>query len=155
MHSIVIRTRRRAPIDYPTSDPQYSLLTSESILLNHTPALNQFSIPGAESSYQLVGSNGRLLYFYAHGGPIFALPFVAVLNRLGLSAVNPEGEYNFRGEMRMQRLIAAFLMSTFAGTLVWCARLLLSSTWSLALVVAAIFGTQIFSTEALGLWGHT
>ena len=144
-----------APVDYATSDPQYSLLTSESILINHTPALNQFSIPRGESSYQLARSNGRVLYLYPHGGPIFALPFVLVLNRLGLRAVNPEGEYNLRGEIQMQRLIAAFLMSTFAGTLVWCARPLLSLTWSIALVVAATFGTQILSTDALGLWGHT
>src|SRR5271166_790534 len=70
------------------NDSQYSMLSAESILHNHTPDLSSYSIKNYEAdlpfntiagkhAYQLTRTNGRLLYGFPHGTSFLSLPFVA------------------------------------------------------------------------------
>src|SRR5215472_4020773 len=79
------------------NDSTYSMLTAQSLIQNGTPDLSRYVIPDFEASlpfwtirgrhaYQLVRTNGRLLYGYPHGTSFLSVPFVALMNRLGVSA---------------------------------------------------------------------
>lgn len=153
-----------------TSDPKYSMLLSESLLMQQTPALNHFSIPGLDQTtlasqldprqyrrgvWQLVRVNGRLLYAYPSGSSLLSLPFVAGLNVLGLSAVRKDGSYNEIGEIWIQKIIACVLMAITTCVLFRTAALVLPISWSVVLAIAGAFGTQIWSIASRGLWSHT
>jgi len=122
----------------------YSIAVSESILKNHTPALNQVSIPGLDiatlssrdyygGNYRLSRINGKVLYSYPHGSSILSLPFVALMNAAGISAIRSDGSYDFRGELLIQKTLAAFLMAILAVVFFRTARLMLPISWSLVL----------------------
>ena len=83
------------------SDACYSMLLSESILLDHSTHLNryQFPAPIQESSrcasptgpialsyttYQLDRIDGNVAYCYPNGSSILSIPFVGVMNFLGV-----------------------------------------------------------------------
>lgn len=105
--------------------------------------------------YQLANINGRILYVYPNGGSILSLPFVAALNDLGISAVRPDGTYSLLGEFIIQRFIASLLMALLAVVFFRTACLLLPMSWSLAMTIAAAFGTQIWSSATRALWSNT
>jgi len=143
----------------------YSIAVSESILKNHTPALNQVSIPGLDiatlssrdyygGNYRLSRINGKVLYSYPHGSSILSLPFVALMNAAGISAIRSDGSYDFRGELLIQKTLAAFLMAILAVVFFRTARLMLPISWSLVLTMGSTFGTQIWSTASRALWSH-
>jgi hypothetical protein len=155
-----------SPVNRAESDPMYSIAVSESILKNHTPALNQVSIPGLDiatlssrdyygGNYRLSRINGKVLYSYPHGSSILSLPFVALMNAAGISAIRSDGSYDFRGELLIQKTLAAFLMAILAVVFFRTARLMLPISWSLVLTMGSTFGTQIWSTASRALWSHT
>lgn len=151
------------------SDAQYTLLVSQSILTNHTPALNGYSIPGLNAAtlpshsdllsprpdYQLVNLKGKLLYFYPHGSSILSLPFVAFMNTVGLSAVRSDGSYNYLGEIKMQKILACLLMAVLACVFLAIAEALLPLSWSAAIAFTASLGTPIWSSATRALWSQT
>jgi hypothetical protein len=149
-------------------DSRYSLLLSESLLTNHTPALNAYSIPeldfnilppepnmfGGIKFYQLIRVNGKVLYYYPHGTSYLSLPIVAALRAAGES-VAPAGRYDEDRETREQRLLAALLMAVLACIFLRTAELMLPASWSKVVAIGAAFGTQIWSTASRALWSHT
>ncbi|HTY55847.1 MAG TPA: hypothetical protein VMB26_11625 [Candidatus Binataceae bacterium] len=150
-------------------DSKFSLLLSESLLTNHSPALNAYSIPGLDfdtlppdvnlitggSFYQLMRLDGKVLYYYPHGTSYLSLPMVAVLRGMGESVVSAGGRYDKAREEREQHLVASFLMALLACIFLRTAELMLPDSWSKVVAIGAAFGTQIWSTASRSLWSHT
>jgi hypothetical protein len=148
------------------TDGKYSLLVSESLLRNHSfvindrsiPQLQPFARPGYQANgypYQMEVSRGDLLYAYPIGSSILSVPFVALMNLVGVSAQSPDGEYDAAGEQVMQGILAALLMAILTVVFFRTALLLLPLSWSIVLALGGAFSTQIWSTASRVLWSHT
>jgi hypothetical protein len=150
------------------SDSKYTLLVSESLLEWHTPLLDHYQLPRPRpdqprdpvpldeaNSYQLSLAGGHIIYFFPHGSSYLSLPFVAVMNWLGVSAAYPDGRWNLRGEVALQMSLAALLMATLTCIFFATAALLLPDLWSAVVALGAAFGTQVLSAASRGLWSHT
>jgi hypothetical protein len=148
------------------SDASYSLLVSESLLRHGTFALDAFvetpldpaahpASSGGELPYHLVKSGGHVYYAYPSGTSILSLPYVALSHLVGMSAVFPDGSYNYREERRMQLRLAALLMALLSVVVYRIAAMLLDTRWALAFTAAAALTTQVWSTASRGLWSHT
>jgi hypothetical protein len=151
-------------------DSQFALLTTESLLKNRTPALDRYQIPGLDPSvlpshrglarpgmfYQLVRIGGRVMYLYPHGGCFLTIPFVAVLDALGVCTVKNGVTYDFISEVLQEKLVASFLMALVAAVFFEIgAAAKLPATWSAALAVAGAWGTPIWSSASRTLWSQT
>ncbi len=140
-----------SPIKEIEADPKYSMLVSESILKHGTPALNDIGIPGLDESmlpahpdlevwrsfYQLVKINGKVQYSYPHGSSLLSLPFVALLNAAGLTALDAKGNYSYAGEIWIQNLVNSLLMAFAACLFLEAACVLLPWSWSLGITIGA------------------
>ena len=138
---------------HQVSDSAYSMMVSESLIHHRTFALDHYSLP--RSDYRLEESRGHLYYLLPPGTPVLSVPYVAVMNTLGVSAVNPDGTYNPRGEMIIETSLAALLMASLAVVFLITARLLLPLGWSIAITLGGILGTQVYSTASRALWSDT
>jgi hypothetical protein len=150
-------------------DTKFSLLTTESLLRNHTPALNGFSITGLDAVhlpahpdlaedrdfYQLVQIYGKILYRYPHGGSILALPAIAVMDAAGVSVARAGGIYDPLEELVLGRLLASLLMAILAAVFFRTAILMLPISWSIAIAAGGSFATQIWSSASRALWSQT
>jgi len=74
---------------------------------------------------------------------------------LGVSAANPDGSYDRRGEVVIEAGLAALLLATLAVIFFCTARLVLPLGWSVAAALGAAFGTQVYSTASRALWSDT
>jgi hypothetical protein len=153
------------------SDGKFSLLLSDSILRHHSTHLNTYGFQGpiaenvpcvpsvalADSGflYQLDDIDGNIVYCYPNGGSILALPFVALMETIGLRPASPSGVYDLLGEGIMQLLLAALLMAVLVCVIFLTARLLLDSSLSVLVALGAGLGTQIWSTASRTLWSQT
>lgn len=148
------------------TDSNYSMMVSESILKYGTFRLDHYNIPhkapfsgpGIVASgypYQLEVSDGHLYYTFPPGTSILSVPFVGMLNILGVSAVNPDGSYSYKGEVRIERVTSAILMAFLSVVFYWTARLLLGVKESVVLSLIGVLATPIFSTASRGMWSHT
>lgn len=147
-------------------DSTYSMLTADSLIHNFTPDLSHYSIPDFDAdlpfdtvrgnhAYQLVRTNGRLLYGFSHGSSFLSAPFVAFTELCGLSPANQGHRYEFGGEIIIQKILAAIVTATTVTVMFWCAALVLSLPWSALVAVGAGLGTQIWSTASRAMWEHT
>ncbi len=150
-------------------DTKFSLLTTESLLRNHRPALNGFSIAGLDAVhlpahpnlaenrdfYQLVQINGKILYRYPHGGSILALPIIAVMDAGGVSVADRDGVYNPLEEVVLGRILASLLMAILIAVFFRTAALMLPVSWSIAIAMGGGFATQIWSNATRALWSQT
>src|SRR5579872_375732 len=148
------------------SDSQYSMLTAESIIRNHTPDLSSYRIKNYREdlpfdtisgthAYQLGRSNGKLLYGFPHGTSILSLPFVAAMDLIGVSPATSDRKYNLAGEVMDQKMLAALLMASLVVIFFCTAMLLLDWRWSAIVAIGAGLGTQVWSTASRGMWSHT
>ena len=145
------------------ADSKYSMLVSESLLHHRTFTLDNYAFPDAKEpnapgwhgSYQLQLKNSHVYYYLPPGSPILSLPWVALMNVAGISAANPDGTYNPRGERIIQASLASLLMAAFAVLIFFSGRLLLPLSWSLLIAFGAAFGTQVLSTASRGVWSDT
>ncbi|MDQ3815038.1 MAG: hypothetical protein M3347_13955 [Armatimonadota bacterium] len=148
------------------ADSQYSMLLSQSLLQHRTFTLDHYPLPRLEPKqqigwisngylYQLELINGHIYYYFPPGSSILSVPYVAVMNALGIAAVNPDGSYNRQGEIAIQAGLAALLMAALATIFFYTARLVLPLGWSLLLSLGAAFGTQMWSTASRSLWSDT
>jgi hypothetical protein len=150
-------------------DTKFSLLTTEGLLRNHTPALNGFSITGLDevhlpahpnlaedrNFYQLVQINGKILYRYPHGGSILALPAIAVMDAAAVSVARTGGIYDPLEELVLGRLLASLLMAILVTVFFRTAILMLPISWSIAIAAGGGFATQIWSSASRALWSQT
>ncbi len=154
------------------SDASYSMLLSDSILLDHSTHLNryQFPAPIQESSrcvpptppialsytpYQLDRIGGNIAYCYPNGSSILSIPFVGAMNLLGVYPFDSDYRYNYAKEALIQRLLAALLMAGFTVVVFRTALLVLSITPAALIAVGTAFGSQVWSTASLVMWSHT
>jgi len=150
---------------HQVSDSNYSMLVSESLMKHRSFTLDQYAIPRYEPTwtgyfrdgpiYQLELVNGHLYYYLPPGTSILSIPYVAVLNVFGLSAANPDGTYNPRGEVRIEASLAALLMALLACIFFFTARLILPRGWSVIVALSGALGTQVYSTASRALWSET
>ena len=148
------------------TDSNYSMMLSQSLLDRQTFALEHYAIPRLPLEYhdhtwknghihqiQVVGEH--FYYYMPPGSSVLSLPFVAVMNRLDVSAVNPDGSYNALGEMRIETSLAALLMAALSAIFFLLSRLLLPTKRSLMVALGSAFGTQVWSTASRALWADT
>jgi hypothetical protein len=148
------------------NDSQYSMLTAESIIHNHTPDLSSYAIKNYQAdlpfntiagkhAYQLTRTNGRLLYGFPHGTSLLSLPFVALMDIAGISPATPDRKYNLTGEIVDQKMLAALLMASLVIICFQTALLLLDWRWSAIIALGAGLGTQMWSTASRAMWSNT
>ncbi len=146
------------------SDSRYSMLVSQSLLDRGSVDLDHYVIPGiyplqpaglGGRGYQLELVNRHLYYYFPIGSSLLSLPYVAVLQRVGISAVNPDGTYNPKRENRIQLTLAAILMASLACLIFLTARFVLPMRWSIVTAFGCALGTQMWSTASRALWSDT
>jgi hypothetical protein len=151
---------------HQVADSSYSMMLSQSLLDHRSFTLDQYAIPRLEptwhgyyfkngSIYQLERVGDHVYYHFPPGTSILSVPFVAVLNLFGVSAVNPDGTYNPRGEVMIEAGLAALLMAMLASLFFYTARLLLPPGWSATIALGGALGTQVYSTASRALWSDT
>ena len=142
------------------------MLVSESLLKHGSFTLDQYALPRYEPTwfgyyfkngpiYQLEIKDGHLYHLLPPGTPVLSAPYVALLNAFGVSAANPDGTYNPRGEVRIEASLAALLMALLACLFFFTARLILPTGWSVVVAIAGALGTQVYSTASRALWSDT
>jgi len=151
-------------------DSQFALLTSESLMRNRTSALNQFEIPGLNPTvlptrrglaqpgmfYQLVRRQGRVLYTYPHGSSFLSLPFVAMLNALGVSTLKNGKTYDLISEVLEEKLLASLLMAAAAAIFFEIGtQTPLPVLASTVVAIGGALGTQVWSSASRTLWSQT
>jgi hypothetical protein len=154
------------------SDARYSMLLSENIIRNHSVYLNAYQFPepiqegkrcashsvplqSAFLTYQLDRVRGNVVYCYPNGTSILSIPFVAVMNGLGVHTFNQDKLCNPVGEAIIQHVLAVLLMAGFAVVVFNSALQMLDVGPSLIVAVATAFGTQVWSTASRIMWSHT
>jgi len=148
------------------TDSNYSMLLSQDLLEHRSFLLDHYDIPRLPPEYhdntyqnghiheiELVGDH--LYYYFPPGTSILSAPFVAILNRFGLSASNPDGTYNLEGEIRIQALLAGLLMAIFTTLVFYTACLELPLVVSVVVAIGTALGTQVWSTASRGMWNET
>lgn len=150
-------------------DGRFALLLSDGILHHSSTHLNYYKLPGpipingpcppqlgdGIPLYQVDRLDGNVVYCYPNGGSILAVPFVALMETIGLRPASPSGTYNLLGEGIMQMLLAALLMAVLACVIFLTARLLLGASSSVLVALGAGLGTQIWSSASRTLWPQT
>jgi hypothetical protein len=142
----------RAPVRQ-LHDSKYTMLLAETVLRHGDLDLARYHLPPDDYRLRIAGLH-RYDYFPV-APAVLSVPFVAVLNARGHSAVRPDGAYDERGELAMDARVASALAATFAAVVYATARLLLPVGWSLGMTVTAALGTQVFSTVSRSVWSDT
>jgi hypothetical protein len=148
------------------ADSKYSMMVSQSLLDHGTFALNEYSLPQLErvdrgdyvlngNIYQLEWVGDRLYYYSPPGGLVLSVPYVALMNLFGVSAVNSDGTYNIEGDLRIQVSLAALLMAALATIFYFTSRVLLPVGLSVIIALGGAWGTQVWSTASRALWSDT
>ena len=142
------------------------MLLSQSLIHHHSFTLDAYQIPRLPPTQQLFHvSNGNvyqlelvgnhIYYFWPPGSSVLSVPFVALMNMLGISAAHADGTYDPSGEVLIQARLAALLMAGLACVFYFASRLLLPPGWSVLASLSAALGTQIWSTASRALWSET
>jgi hypothetical protein len=84
-----------------------------------------------------------------------SIPFVAAMELIGVSPTTPDGQYNFAGEVTLEKLLAALLMASLVVVFFRAALLMLDWRWSALVAIGAGVGTSVWSTASRGMWAHT
>ena len=151
---------------YWFSDSKYTLVVSQSLLSNRSFALDHFALPRLEPKlrdhyvwngdiYQQEWVGGHLYYYLPPGSSILSVPFVGLMNVFGLSVINADGTYNMDREIKLQGMLAVFLMAGLASIFYFTSRLVLPTSWSIVVAVGSALGTQMWSTLSRALWADT
>jgi hypothetical protein len=98
---------------------------------------------------------GNVYYRYPYGSSILSIPFVYLMNLLGVSTIDSNAIYDLRGEAAIQRATAAVTMGALASVSFLTYRRFLPLWGSVAVTLALALGSQVWSTASLGLWSHT
>lgn len=148
------------------ADSKYSMVVSQSLLQHGSFALDHYALPRLEhfergdyvldgNIYQLEWVGEHLYYYLPPGSSILSVPYVALMNRFGISAVNADGTYNIEGDLKLQVVLAALLMALLASIFYFTSRLVLPRGWSAVVALGGAWGTQVWSTASRALWSDT
>src|SRR4051812_5149863 len=144
-------------------DSRYAMFFSQHLLWNHSISAEGRAFPEVEFDgakirhvpYQLLRIGDRIYDFYPPGSALLSMPWVAVFNMIGVSAIDSNGIHDGHGEEVIQAYLAALLMAGLATLVFLTSRLVLSWPWSLILALAAAFGTQVWSTASRAVTSQT
>ncbi|MEI2742101.1 MAG: glycosyltransferase family 39 protein [Candidatus Competibacter sp.] len=146
------------------SDPRGSLLVSQSIIKHGTVKLDAYQekifnrygcvITNNADWYDCViyRKNGHYYYYFPLGTSIISVPFIAVLNLVGLDILSYSSGISY--EMYLQIIISAISSTLTFLFLFLLACLYLDSNKSLIISAITWFGTSFASTTATALWSH-
>jgi hypothetical protein len=148
------------------ADSKYSMIVSQSLIEHGSFALDHYALPRLERKergdyvlngdiYQLEWINNHLYYYLPPGSSILSVPYVALMNVFGISAVNEDGTYNIEGDLKLQVSLAALLMAMLASIFYFTSRLVLPRGWSVLIALGSTWGTQVWSTASRALWSDT
>ena len=148
------------------TDSNYSMLLSQSLIEHHSFVLDSYNIPRLAPEYhdhtwknghihQIELVAGHLYYYMPPGSSVLSVPYVALLNSFGISAVNTDGSYNPEGETKIETSLAALLMAALAVNFFFTSRLMLPTSWSGIVALGGALGTQVWSTASRALWADT
>jgi hypothetical protein len=147
------------------TDSRYSMLLTQSLLDRGIFRLDHYALPRHEpewnkthfeyGDYRLEASRGHVYYYHPPGSPVLSVPFVALLNHFGLSAVGADNAYDHQGEVKIETILAAFLMAALSCLFFYTARCILPTGWSVFVALGGALGTQVYSTASRALWSHT
>ena len=147
------------------TDSRYSMLLAQSLLDRGSFRLDHYALPRHEpewdktffkhGDYRLEASRGHVYYYLPPGSSVLSVPFVALLNPFGLSAAGADNAYDHQGEVRIEAIIAAFLMAALSCLFFYTARLILPAKWSALVALGGALGTQVYSTASRAMWSHT
>src|SRR5215207_1947386 len=147
------------------TDSRYSMLLSQSLLDRGSFRLDHYALPRHEpvwdethfkyGDYRLEASRGHVYYYYPPGTSVLSAPFVALLHPFGLSAVGGDNAYDHQGEVKIEIILAAFLMAALSCLFFYTARLILPTGWSVFVALGGALGTQVYGTASRALWSHT
>jgi hypothetical protein len=148
------------------NDSKFSMLVSQDLIQHRSFALDHFSIPRFSpvyreeyvqngELYQLEQVNNHIFYFFPPGSAVLSVPFVALMNSFGISAVKPDGTYDPEGEGIIEGYLAALLMAALIGLFFYTSSLALPSGLSAIIALSAAFGTQVWSTTSRAMYTDT
>jgi hypothetical protein len=148
------------------ADSKYSMVVTQSLIEHGSFALDNYALPRLEPRergdyvlngdiYQLEWINAHLYYYLPPGSSILSVPYVALLNVFGISAVNKDGTYNIENDLKLQVSLAALLMAMLASIFYFTSRLALPRFWSVLIALGSAWGTQVWSTASRALWSDT
>src|ERR1700726_2125606 len=114
---------RASPI-HTIFDSRYSIMFSQQLLWKHSFSFEAGAFPelqsrkpgqlherGKDLPYNLIQVGERFYYFFPPGSVILSMPYAALANAMGISAIDQNGVYNPSGEARIQADLAALLMA--------------------------------------------
>ncbi len=136
-----------SPVTNTSSDPQFGLLVSQTMLRDRTVQLDQHrEILAPILQRAFVELEGHTYYYFPLGTPIFSMPYVGLVNLLGFDMANQAQE------AAAQNLLSAVLVGlSFLVIYKICTQYL--STWSaLFLAVSTFLGSALISTMSTALW---
>ena len=141
-------------------DSKYVLVVSQSLIDNGSFKLDPYfggldDYSGVNIPHGMHVVNRHVYYWFPDGPAVLSVPYVAMMNLFGVSAMNADGSWANDAEARMQRGLAAILTAGIVVFLYRCARYRLPIGWSLAIAAVAAFGTSLFSSASRGLWSLT
>jgi hypothetical protein len=148
------------------ADSKYSMVVSQSLLEHRSFALDHYVLPRLPPNargdyvlngdiYQLEWVGNHLYYYLPPGSSTLSIPYVALMNSFGISAVNEDGTYNIENDLKLQVSLAALLMAMLASIFYFTSRLVLPRGWSAVVALGAAWGTQVWSTASRALWSDT
>ena len=110
---ISISVYLKAPVSL-VYDSNFTILVSESLIKEQSFFLDSCNTPHdnrhtyrAEDGrlpYQLREVNGHIVYFYPNGSSVLSVPYVALMNVIGISAENPDGCTAREGKLLSKRV---------------------------------------------------
>ncbi|MEO7795844.1 MAG: hypothetical protein ABIV06_13830, partial [Thermoanaerobaculia bacterium] len=146
------------PVAY-LSDSKYTLVLAQNILAGRGLELDRYfdatATPPPALSYQLRQHDGHVYLAYPNANAYLSLPFVALLNRCGLSPVDSRGAYDLVAETRMQRIVACGLAAALTALLYLGFRTFTSVLVSAAAALIASLGSVVLSNLTRALWTQT
>ncbi len=147
---------RAAPVQQ-LIDSKFTTAVSHYLMTEGTFSLPPEFAPTArrEGTYILQSVGGKTYHFFSDAPSILNIPFVAAFERFGVASVGADGRFVRENERRILVFVAAFLAAALCAVLFLIARLWIPPSWSLGLVLAFAFGTQIFSVLSRAYWSHS
>ena len=140
-----------SPVANTDSDPRMGLLVSQNILENGSLRVDAYrpAIEGQLAGYidgVLVHLDEHIYYYFPVGTPIFAVPFVWLVNQFGLDMSNRVDER--QAQNLFSALVAAILCLVIYAT----GRSYLDSLPSLIITAVIVLGSSLVSTVSTALW---
>lgn len=138
-------------VRYTNSDPQLTLLTSQSIAEHGTLKLDAYknALPEqqfADGNWKYFYNNGSPMYYYPIGTSVLCTPVVAVARKFGMDMSIMSHDF------QLQVIIAALLCVLIVYLVYRMARLFAEEMTALLWTLLLFFGTTFISTLGTALW---